>query len=97
MPRSRQLDSDAVRFGAALRRSRLARGWTITKLARRAGMNAQYLGIVEAGGNVPSLYTILEVAEVLGVDAGELIREVAIARRQPKAEAPNDPTETPAP
>jgi transcriptional regulator with XRE-family HTH domain len=91
MPRSRQLNADAVRFGTALRRARLARGWTITKLARRAGMNAQYLGIVEAGGNVPSLYTILEVTEVLGVDAGDMIREIAIARRQPKA----DPAEPP--
>jgi hypothetical protein len=36
-------------------------------------MNAQYLGVVEAGGNVPSLSLILEVAEVLGADAGEMI------------------------
>jgi hypothetical protein len=49
-------------------------------------MNSQYLGVVEAGRNVPTLYVILEVCEVLGVDAGELIREVAIARRQPKGD-----------
>jgi transcriptional regulator with XRE-family HTH domain len=73
-----------ARFGAALRRARLARGWTITKLAQRSGLNAQYLGVVEAGRNVPTLYVILEVCEVLGVDAGELIREVADARRQPR-------------
>jgi hypothetical protein len=48
-------------------------------------MNAQYLGVVEAGGNVPSLSTILEVCEVLGTDAGALIREVAEARRMPRA------------
>ena len=47
-------------------------------------MNAQYLGVVEAGGNVPSLSLILEVAEVLGADAGEMIREAAIARRTPR-------------
>ena len=77
-------DPDAVRFGAILRRERLARGWTIRKLAQRAGMNAQYLGVVEAGGNIPSLSTILEVCEVLGADAGAMIREVAEARRMPK-------------
>ena len=47
-------------------------------------MNHQYLGVVENGGNIPSLTTILEVAEVLGADAGEMIREVAAARRTPK-------------
>jgi len=90
MPRSRQPHPDAALFGAALRRARLARGWTITKLAQRSGLNAQYLGVIEAGRNVPTLYVILEVCEVLGVDAGELIREVAIARTQPKREANRD-------
>lgn len=85
MPRSRQPDPDAVRFGAILRRERIARGWTIVKLARRSGMHHQYLGVVEAGGNIPSLSTILEVCEVLGADAGAMIREVAEARRMPKA------------
>jgi transcriptional regulator with XRE-family HTH domain len=84
MPRSRQPDPDAARFGAILRRERLARGWTIVKLARRSGMHHQYLGVVEAGGNIPSLSTILEVCEVLGADAGAMIREVAEARRMPK-------------
>jgi len=84
MTLSRRPDPDAVVFGAILRRERQARGWTLRKLAQRAGMNAQYLGVVEAGGNVPSLSLILEVAEVLGADAGEMIREAAIARRTPK-------------
>jgi ribosome-binding protein aMBF1 (putative translation factor) len=85
MPRSRRADPDAVRFGKILWRERRARGWSLRKLAQRAGMNAQYLGVVEAGGNVPSLSTILEVCEVLGADAGAMIREVAEARRVPKA------------
>lgn len=84
MTSSRKPDPDAVVFGAILRRERQARGWTLRKLAQRAAMNAQYLGVVEAGGNVPSLSLILEVAEVLGADAGEMIREVAIVRRTPK-------------
>ena len=69
MPRARQPDPDAVLFGEVLRRERLARGWTIAALAQRAGMNRQYLGIVENGGNVTTLKTILEVCEVLGADA----------------------------
>ena len=82
-----RVDPDAVLFGTILRRERLARGWTIRKLAQRAGMNAQYLGVVEAGRNVPSLSLILEVCEVLGADAGAMVREVAEARRMPKAQA----------
>lgn len=81
----RQIDPDAVLFGAILRRERQARGWTIRKLAQRAGLNAQYLGVVEAGLNVPSLSLIMEVCEVLGADAGAMIREVAEARKQPRA------------
>ena len=47
--------------------------------------NAQYLGVVEAGLNVPSLSLIMEVCEVLGADAGAMIREVAEARKKPPA------------
>ncbi|HXA15560.1 MAG TPA: helix-turn-helix transcriptional regulator [Thermoanaerobaculia bacterium] len=81
----RQIDPDAVLFGEILRRERQARGWTIRKLAQRAGLNAQYLGVVEAGLNVPSLSLIMEVCEVLGADAGAMIHEVAEARKRPPA------------
>ena len=83
MSKARHADPDAVRFGAILRRERQARGWTLRKLAQRSGMNAQYLGVVEAGRNIPSLCTILELADVLGAEAADMIREVAAARRTP--------------
>jgi transcriptional regulator with XRE-family HTH domain len=50
-------------------------------------MNATYVSIVETGGNVPSLTTILELTEVLGVDVAEIMREVAIARTLPPGQA----------
>jgi transcriptional regulator with XRE-family HTH domain len=80
MPPSRLVSPDAVRFGAIIRRHRERRGWTLAKLAQRAGMNPTYLGVVETGRNIPSLSTILELTEVLNIDAGEVIREVAAAR-----------------
>ena len=83
MPPSRTVSVDAVRFGAIIRRLRLRRGWTITKLAQRAGMNATYLGLIENGRNVPSLIAILELTEVLNADAGDVMREVAAARNPP--------------
>lgn len=71
-------------MGAILRRLRLQRGWTLVKLARRSGLHPTYLGIVERGGNLPSLTVLFELAEVLGADPGEIVREVAEARK-PKA------------
>jgi transcriptional regulator with XRE-family HTH domain len=80
MPQSRTIDPDAARFGAILQRLRVQRGWTRRKLATRAGLSAQYIGILEFGGNVPSLTTVLELAEVLGADVGAIMRELAAAR-----------------
>jgi len=83
MPKARTTNLDAVRFGAILRRLREERGWTKQKLATRSGMTPQYVSIVEQGGNVPSLTTVLELLEVLGADAGEVIRQLAAARNSP--------------
>lgn len=83
MPRSRYAHPDAVHFGEIMRSLRLQRGWTLEMLARRCGMNRTYFGILERGENIPSLPTILEIADVLGVDAGEIVREVAARRRPP--------------
>ena len=80
MPRSRVQNPDAVRFGAILRRIREQRGWTRKKLATRAGMHPAYVSIVEQGGNVPSLTTVLELIEVLGADIAEVMRELAAGR-----------------
>ena len=95
MPRSKSLNHDAVRFGAIINRLRLERGWTIAKLAQRSGMSAPYLGILEKGGNIPSLTTILELSDVFGVDPGDVVREVFEARRPRKASAFRDPERAP--
>jgi XRE family transcriptional regulator, regulator of sulfur utilization len=90
MPKARTMNADAQRFGAILRRLREQRGWTRQKLATRAGLSAQYLGIVEKGGNIPSLTTVLELIEVLGGDIAEVMRELAAARNAPRAAAKTD-------
>lgn len=77
------ISMDAVRFGAIVERLRLARGWTRKKLSQRAGLTPQYLAIVEQGGNVPSLTTVLELIEVLGADIAEVMRELMVARNSP--------------
>ena len=80
MPRSRVRDADAARFGAIIRRIRKERGWTQRKLAQRAGLSTAYVAIVEMGDNVPSLTTVLELMEVLGADAVEVMGQLLAAR-----------------
>jgi transcriptional regulator with XRE-family HTH domain len=53
MPIGRKYNADADRFGTILRQLREQRGWTRQKLAQRAGLAATYIGVLEAGGNVP--------------------------------------------
>ena len=91
MPRSRVISSDAVRFGAIVGRLRLARGWTRKKLATRAGLTPQYVAVVEQGGNVPSLTTVLELIEVLNGDIAEVMRELAAARNTPRVKPAPQP------
>ena len=79
---------DAIRFGAKLKRLREQRGWTKQKLATRAGLTPAYIGILEEGGNVPTISTALELAEVLGADIAEIMRELAAARNPAPAASP---------
>jgi transcriptional regulator with XRE-family HTH domain len=85
MPKLSSTSRDAVQFGALLRRLRLARGWSIVTAAQRSGMNPNYLGSLEKGRNMPSLETLLEMADVYGVWAADLVREVEEGRRVPRS------------
>src|SRR3954468_19719355 len=88
MPRAMRIDPDAARFGAILKQLREQRGWTRQKLAQRAGFTPTYIGILEYGGNIPSLPTVLELIEVLGADIGDVMRRLAAARISPPAVLP---------
>jgi hypothetical protein len=44
--------------------------------------------VMHGGDNVPSLTTILEIADVLNVDAGEIVRQVAALRVPPAMRKP---------
>jgi transcriptional regulator with XRE-family HTH domain len=79
MPRALRINRDAARFGAILKQLREQRGWTRQKLAQRSGVTPTYIGILEYGGNIPSLPMVLEL---LGADIGEVMRRLAAARRR---------------
>ena len=80
MPKAMTFNADALRFGAIVRRLREQRGWTIRKLAQRAGLSPNYVGIVERGANVPSLSTVIELVEVLNGDIAAVMGELTAAR-----------------
>ena len=82
MPKAKRPTLDAVLFGAIIHRLRMERGWNLVKFAQRTGMNATYLGVLEKGGNTPSLYTLFELADVFNVDAAEIVREIAQGRKR---------------
>jgi transcriptional regulator with XRE-family HTH domain len=79
------LDADAARLGAIVNQLRLQRGWSLAHLAKVTGMNAIHLGVLERGENVPSLTTIMRVADALGVAPAELVHRVDLARHAARA------------
>lgn len=74
MPPASARSRDAARFGKVVNRLRREFGWTLEDFARESGMNSQYLGVLERGGNMPTLATILRLAETFGIEAAELVR-----------------------
>lgn len=91
MPRARSVQRDAARFGAIIRQMRLDRGWNLKTCARFADIDVTYLSLLERGLNIPSLVMVLNLAQMFGVDAGDLVREVA-AGRQRRVVAPTVPS-----
>lgn len=89
MPKASHTEGDAIHVGGIIKRLREQRGWTLIKLAQRSGMNPTYLGVLEKGGNMPSIRTLLELAEVLGVSAADIIAELEKARHRKVSVAPD--------
>jgi transcriptional regulator with XRE-family HTH domain len=90
-----RIDPDAERFGAILKQLREQRGWTRQKLAQRSGVTPTYIGILEYGGNIPSLPMVLELIEVLGADIGDVMRRLAAARISPPPVVPPPQPDSP--
>jgi XRE family transcriptional regulator, regulator of sulfur utilization len=63
------------RFGAVVRRRRIARGWSQGEFASLAGLSRSYSGEIERGCSVPSLATVIKIAAAFGVASSELLEE----------------------
>jgi transcriptional regulator with XRE-family HTH domain len=60
--------------GRNLKRIREAKGLTQEQLAEASGYSQQYLSGVEQGHRNPTIITIYEIAQALGVSHVELVR-----------------------
>jgi hypothetical protein len=81
----------AVPVGELLRRARLARGLTQKAVAATAGVGGPHLSKVEAGREQPGRDLLVRVAEVLGLDADELLLAAGMLPGWAATRAATDP------
>lgn len=63
-----------TRFGKALRELRTERGLSQDELAARAGLDRNYIGMIERGERNPAIVNVVKIAEALDVSPSELFR-----------------------
>jgi len=68
-------------LGEVLARAREAAGVKQADLAARLGMPASYLSKIENGTRRLDVVELIQIAEAMGVDPGEIVRNVTVALR----------------
>ncbi len=77
-------------IGRNVRAARDKRGWTQEQLAEKADMHPAFLGQIERGIKKPSLKTLKQVADALGLKAGDLLDETLPRERAARADLVSD-------
>lgn len=77
---------NAKRFGEIIHRLRNERGMSVRELAYKAVYDYRHMLVLERGDNIPTLQTIFDLAEALGVKGSAILAEIeatgaAITRR----------------
>lgn len=60
-------------LGAAIRRRRIERGWKIAVLADKVGVSDDFIGKIERATDIPSLQTVVAIANALEVSVDSLL------------------------
>ena len=60
--------------GENVRALRLAKGWTQEAFAERSGFSQQYISRLEGGRRNPTIVSLFELAQALGVTPAELLQ-----------------------
>ncbi|MEQ1718803.1 MAG: helix-turn-helix transcriptional regulator [Hyphomicrobium sp.] len=63
--------------GENVRRIRLKKGWTQERFAEVSGISQQYISSLESGRRNPTVVTLHELAQALGVSPVELLMPAA--------------------
>ena len=63
-------------FGVVLRQLRIEKGLSQERLALDGGLDRTFISLLERGLRQPSLTTLLQLSNVLGVKASEIIAKV---------------------
>ena len=80
------MQSPDKQFGLVLRELRRERGLSQEGLAFEAGLNRQFISLLELGERMPSLQTIYKVAGGLGISGSELLATMeSRARARPRS------------
>lgn len=69
-----EIDNIARAFGTVLRAHRLEAGYSQERLALEAGLQRNYISLLELGHNQPTIGTLFKISTVLGTEPAELIR-----------------------
>ena len=60
--------------GTNVRALRQTKGWTQEQFAERSGFSQQYISGLESGRRNPTVVSLFELAQALGVDPTELLQ-----------------------
>src|ERR1043166_4260830 len=88
-------DPDAICFGLIVKRLRMQKGWTLQQLGRATGLHPNYLGVMERGGDSPSIQSLIAISHTLGMHAADVMKEIVDNRDQFRKRAPEEASERP--
>lgn len=68
-------NEDLTKLGKIIRSKRMTQNLTQIELAGKAGVDRNYIGMLERGERNPSYLSLLKIAKGLGITVDELIRQ----------------------
>ena len=77
---NREREAEIIQLGKRIRRQRLGLGLTLKEVGARAGLSVTHVSEVERGRSSPTIVSLTQIAEALGVKLGGLLLEGDLLR-----------------
>ena len=68
-------ENELKELGKVIREKRKSRGLTQVELAQKAGLDRNYIGMVERGERNPSFLSLQKIAQGLGLTLDEMLKQ----------------------